>query len=84
MSKVVKTKLFLSTCHKDPSATDLPLCYEAATNKINFLHYINATAVKHTNMPAQRNIFNATKTSQIRVNCLKIYCTLFECYEPER
>ena len=34
--KVVKTKLFLSTFYGDSSTTEVLLCCEAATKKINF------------------------------------------------
>ena len=34
--KVTKTKPFLSTCYGDPSATEVPPCCEAATNKLTF------------------------------------------------
>ena len=39
------------------SATEVPPCCEAATKKINFLHYISVTAVKYAIVPVQRNTF---------------------------
>ena len=33
---MTKTKPFLSTCYGDPSATEVPPCFEAATRKLTF------------------------------------------------
>ena len=60
LRKVVKTKLFLSTCYGDSSATDVPIWYEAAS-KNEFILYTGFTAVKFTIVRVQRNIFKATK-----------------------
>ena len=52
-------------------------------NKINFLHYINVTAVKSTIVPVQSNIFR--RQHNPRRGCsLKISGTSFVCNEPGR
>ena len=33
---MTKTKQFLTTCYRDPSATEVPPCFEAATRKLTF------------------------------------------------
>ena len=81
--KVTKTKPFLSTCYGDPSATEVPPCCEAATNKLTFS---TTSVLLLLDVPlslSRGTIFRRQKNPR-RGYRPKIAGILFVCNEPGR
>ena len=80
---MTKTKPFLSTCYGDPSATDVPPCCEAATNKLTFS---TTSVLLLLDVPlslSRGTIFRRQKNPR-RGYRPKIAGILFVCNEPGR
>ena len=81
--KVTKTKPFLSTCYGDPSATEVPPCFEAATRKLTFS---TTSVLLLLDVPlslSRGTIFRRQKNPR-RGYRPKIAGILFVCNEPGR
>ena len=80
---MTKTKPFLSTCYGDPSATEVPPCCEAATNKLTFS---TTSVLLLLDVPlslSRGTIFRRQKNPR-RGYRPKIAGILFVCNEPGR
>ena len=80
---MTKTKQFLSTCYGDPSATEVPPCFEAATRKLTFS---TTSVLLLLDVPlslSRGTIFRRQKNPR-RGYRPKIAGILFVCNEPGR
>ena len=80
---MTKTKPFLSTCYGDPSATEVPPCFEAATRKLTFS---TTSVLLLLDVPlslSRGTIFRRQKNPR-RGYRAKIAGILFVCNEPGR
>ena len=80
---MTKTKQFLSTCYGDPSTTEVPPCFEAATRKLTFS---TTSVLLLLDVPlslSRGTIFRRQKNPR-RGYRPKIAGILFVCNEPGR
>ena len=77
------TKPFLSTCYGDPSATEVPPCCEAATNKLTF-STTSVLLLLDVPLPLSRGTIFRRQKNPRRGYRPKIAGILFVCNEPGR
>ena len=79
---MTKTRPFLSTCKGDPSATEVPLCCEAATKKLTFSTTSVLLLLNEPLSLPREGIFRRPKNPR-RGYRPKITGILFVCNDPE-